>query len=322
MITSATPHAALATKIKALFGGSGVANWSFVENIPAGTGAGQSGSASYSIDVYKCAGSGTDANDAATDWYVAWRLPVTDGAVSSNFNVFEDYEGGTNKRFKRPVAGPAVQAPTGTGFWRSDTYAAAASVVGVQQETIFTLNTTGFSYWIKLTKNGIWVTCQVGSTLGTHIALLGDTMVASGVATDSCPLFAHGAGGGSGIEASREPGVTDGTKTKWNYGECAPWTLLAGSNAPNNNDLFQGNKVALSRICVLRTGGAGVINLIGAFRALLKPELILCFQTGGTVNIGDTIVINGVTYVVMWPGTGTFGAFIVTNAFVLVTPQT
>lgn len=55
-ITSATPWAALSAKIQALVGGSGVANWSYVKNIPAGTSAGQSGSASYSLDLFRCRG--------------------------------------------------------------------------------------------------------------------------------------------------------------------------------------------------------------------------------------------------------------------------
>lgn len=58
-ITSAAPWAALSTKLKALVGGTGVENWSFVENIPAGTGIGQSGSTGYSIDVFRCRGAST-----------------------------------------------------------------------------------------------------------------------------------------------------------------------------------------------------------------------------------------------------------------------
>lgn len=54
--TTDTPSADLSDKLKDLCGGSGVKNWSFVENVPAGTGDGQSGSNNYSVDVFKCAG--------------------------------------------------------------------------------------------------------------------------------------------------------------------------------------------------------------------------------------------------------------------------
>lgn len=57
-ITSVTPWADLSQKIKDLIAaaGSGAENWEFVENIPAGTNYGQSGSASYSVDVFRCNG--------------------------------------------------------------------------------------------------------------------------------------------------------------------------------------------------------------------------------------------------------------------------
>jgi len=56
-ITSATPWAALSQKVKDLIsGGSGVGNWAFVKNIPAGTSAGQSGSTLYSVDLFRCRG--------------------------------------------------------------------------------------------------------------------------------------------------------------------------------------------------------------------------------------------------------------------------
>ena len=49
--TTDTPSADLSDKLKDLCGSSGVKNWSFVENVPAGTGDGQSGSNNYSVDV-------------------------------------------------------------------------------------------------------------------------------------------------------------------------------------------------------------------------------------------------------------------------------
>jgi hypothetical protein len=316
VITSATPNAALATKIKALFGGAGVANWSFVENIPAGVGAGQSGSAAYTIDVYKCAGTGTDANAAATDFYVALRLPVADGAVSTTVYVFEDYEGGVNKRFRRPCASGSLTAPTGAGFWRNDTYATTAASAGAFGALTATLNTTGFEYWIKLTNNMLWVSTRVGAIDFSWITILGDSMVAAAFAADPCPLFLGDSADNINLGTSREPGVTDATVTKWFYSLCGAWTQLEGSNVANNVDLFQGSKVALARVLVRRTGGgAGTINLVGNFRALLKADLLVT-SIGGTFNVGDTIVVNGVTYVCMF--TGNF----IAGSFVYVTPNT
>jgi hypothetical protein len=61
-ITNAAPWVALSTALKNLItGGSGVANWSFVKNIPAGTlgTPGTSGSTTYSLDVFRCRGAAT-----------------------------------------------------------------------------------------------------------------------------------------------------------------------------------------------------------------------------------------------------------------------
>lgn len=70
--TTDTPSADLSDKLKDLCGSSGVKNWSFVENVPAGTGGGQSGSDNYSVDVFKCAGTGDDANSAGITFPTAW----------------------------------------------------------------------------------------------------------------------------------------------------------------------------------------------------------------------------------------------------------
>ena len=100
---------------------------------------------------------------------------------------------------------------------------------------------------------------------------------------------------------TREPGLTDATLTKW---LClfTTWTLVRGTNATNVNDFWQGNKVTASRVVIERAATlvAGTHNVIGNFRGMVKANFLI-FLSGGTVNIGDTIVINGTTYVVVGP---------------------
>ena len=300
-ITSATPHTALSTKIKALFGGSGVANWSFVENIPAGTGAGQSGSASYSIDVYKCAGSGTDANSSGTDFYVGLRIPVSDGAVASAFVACEDYSpiaSASNKgMFRRQTANASMNTvPTGAGFWRNDTYSNEAGLNSASMTTS-TLNTSGFSYWIKLTKNMlVWAT-KVGSTELTHLAMVLDTFVIS--TTDGCPLVACGSNVGH-CGFSRLPSVVSGNADQWraiaNFWTRGP--LLATSNAVNDGDIWQSGKMYDSRIMVKSTVATASYFQSGGMRGLM-PQDIIAFKPGGTVGLGDTTVIDGNTWTVI-----------------------
>src|SRR5262252_3450210 len=59
-IVSGTPVAAFSQKIKDLItAGPNLGNWSFVKNIPAGSGLGTTGSTTYSGDLFRCRGATT-----------------------------------------------------------------------------------------------------------------------------------------------------------------------------------------------------------------------------------------------------------------------
>lgn len=304
-IVSATPHSALSTKLKTLVGGAGVANWSSVESIPAGTGAGQSGSASYSVDIFKCSGTGMDANDAALDWYFGIAIPVTDGAVASNFGVCEDYEGGVDKRVRRQCPSAiSTLAPVGVGFWRTDTYGSWAGVTGGIAVSTDTLNMTGFSFWMKLDKNFLIVAIKVGSEENIWIgASLLDSLTS---VSDPLPLCAFNSVSGPGSSVafsfSRLPSVVDATISgKW-FARLDPWSSpiagFGGTNATNTNDLWQDNKIHVSRAKAGHRVTQGQGYLVGLNRGLFKTG-ILVMQAGGTVNIGDTMVIGADTWTVI-----------------------
>lgn len=299
-ITSATPFVDLSQKIKDLCGDSGVANWSFVENIPAGTGTGQSGSSSYSLDVFKCAGSGTDANDSGTDWYFVFPVPSpTSGVSVANVcGAAEDYEGSTNKRFRRQMVRATVAtAPTGSGYWFNDTLGSWNSLSSKLGMFSPTLNTTGFTYYVKLTNNGIFLAVRVGVTSTSGFVTLMDSLISPSVATDGCPLVGVD-NNGFNAGYTRLPGVTDATQNKWNAGVFG-WAAVLGSNsAATNVDFWQGGKVITSRLASGNRGGNGSMNLAGGLRGLLKAD-ILAFQQGGTVQLGDTVTIDGNTWTVI-----------------------
>lgn len=309
-ITDAGPWDELAQKLEDLCGDSGVANWSYVERIPAGGSLGQSGSGAFAVDVFKCAGSGTDANDSGTDWYFALEIPTTDGAVSSGFGVFEDYEGSTNKRFRRPAASATTTAPTGSGFWRTDTLASYSSVTGKLTTTLPTLNTTGFSYWVKLTRNAVHFATRVGSTSDQWGAHLMDSLVSA--YTDACPLIMlppNGAQGGF----TRLPGVTDATVNKWQTEQMIAWTTQEGSNATNENDFWQGGKGVASRIMCNHETQHTDMRLKGGMRGLIKSDF-LGIRTGGTVELGDTTTIDGNTWTVIAKNNfGSYGGHVITR---------
>lgn len=303
-ITDAAPWAMLSAKLQALVGGAGVANWSYVEQLPAGTGAGQSGAAAYNLDVFKCAGAGTDANAAATDWYFCLEIPVTDGAVVTSCMAFESYDPTAGeKKFKRPLAAPSTTTPTGAGYWRSDTYALYTNVTGMNRPSMafHALNTTGFSYWIKLTNNGVQIAVRVGTyecSIGVHLL---DSLT---TVTDAVPLASvvGGAiGGGSLAQGSvyhTLPSVVSAPGSTGWQNTLQPWISVVSdgilSNITSNQDLWLGAKILLARVLSTHAGGRLTSKpaTLGAVRGLMKTDF-MCFHDGGTVQLGDTLTFGG-----------------------------
>ena len=65
-------------------------------------------------------------------------------------------------------------------------------------------------------------------------------------------------------------------------------------------DLWQGGKSYVSRICCWHVYATTLttVSYAGGYRGLVKNDF-LCIASGGTVQLGDTITVAGVTYVVI-----------------------
>lgn len=282
-ITSATPHTALSTKIKNLCTGA----WSFVENIPAGTGAGQSGSAAYSVDVFKSDGA---SNSPGIDWYFGLAIPVSDGSVSSTFIAFEGYDA-VNKEHKRQCAvgsGTApVTAPTGAGYWFNDTYADYNGLTYARFNTP-TLNTTGFTYYIKMTNDLLWIATKVGTVEASYAVMTLDSI--TGV-SDPMPLYAYSTQAGMG-GFSRLPGVSVNSVSYMWQTALYSWNGAVQSavttNATNMGDIWQSQGLYVGRVRVQNRAVSAY--QIGGVRGLM-PSDMLAFSVGGTVGLGDTMTI-------------------------------
>lgn len=323
-ITDANPSNAFSEVFKTIVGGAGVANWSFVENIPAGTGAGQSGSASYSCDVFKCAGSGSDANDAGHDFYVGILRQGTTTSSGLRIITSEDYNDTTKKFYNWPHyragdnASPIGTDANGYATYSSPTYYSSAEakvseMVGVNYSHSFvcTINTTGFSYWIYITNNFVIFSTRVSTTdKAVYIGLM-DSLIDSETISEHCPLVIVGNGENCGVSTtaaafSNYPGVlnlTAGVYTYFGRGYLLPWTnnssTLAGvSNATGAGDKWQVGKIHVTRGVMVNHCASGSYAVCGFTRGLLKKE-VLFFPTGGTVVLGDTLAIGGETWTVV-----------------------
>lgn len=244
----------------------------------------------------------TSPNDSGIDWYFVIEIPATDGAVNSSFNCAEDYD--LNKSFNRMPPAPTSTAPVSSGGWRSDTFAAYASYTGNNRSSTVhqTLNTSGFNYWIKLTKNAVTISTRVGSSEMMNGAMLLDSFITIG--TD-LPLVNVSGSTATGNSMSRVMGVssTISPGTGWEC-ETYPWTTPTrqgiGTNAAASQDLWMGQKIHVARIFVGHSAGNTTANasLYGYAKGLWKTDF-LCFTRGGTVQLGDTMTISGNTWTVI-----------------------
>jgi len=311
--TTDTPSAALSDKLKDLCGGSGVKNWSFVENVPAGTDGGQSGSNNYSVDVFKCAGAGDDANSAGIDFYVAIHRQVASPHTTFLMRAFELYSPTGSASNKGMCAAPTgayvnpVVVPDPTTFrfdytsgdpnWR--TFEARRNTAYGSYWSA-TLANNGFTAGWKLTHDFLLFHTYVGTAATFFFAGLLDSSVKG--TSDAMPLAAVGGygtdnkGGMSGPYAgnaafSRLPGVTSARLTAsgqtgannnvWcGYVRALTLPLLFGKNTADSNDFWLNNALPASRIVAMHKAAFTTSSVdtwpsqIGWLRGLLPADLL------------------------------------------------
>ncbi len=326
-ITSDTPAAALSDKLKTLVASTD--NWSFVEKVPDGTGAGESGKAGYPVDVFKCAGTGAGANSAGIDFYVAVYRNETNYLNVAAFEGYSPIASASNKgmcarpvgKYDNPATVPdatdyTYDSADGTPNWRTfiDRYAYDSSTSPSYGMRWYPpLVTTGFSYALKLTKDVLIIALQVGATIYSAYFGLFDSLLAS----DPMPLCCVALSGSnaSGYMAtaaanryggfSRLPGVTSsrldasGIKSSnnnavWNA-VTRPWLdrdLIAGGNTTGANDLWLGNVNLASRIAILQRNNPAADtwpSSIGCIRGLLKADVLALYLPNP--NVWDTTTV-------------------------------
>lgn len=327
---AADPVGALWDKVEALMGLDATGgreptrNWSVVETIPTGTGAGQFGSASFYGKVYKCAGSGTDANDSGTDVFMVTRennTPLTSGFEAAVCESYDPTAG--QKKVKRQVGRYNVTSivPDATTFTYNDTYitpqlaqstGSAKTTGGGSWTSTSMFNTTGFSYWIKLNHNFLMVATRVSvtnynvgmgvtdSTMGpTAAAAYGPGLIIWGGTTSTTTIQGQRTSSADVLFA-RLPAVTVPTTGSNNdvwTGTLQFWTRGPIGNT-NATDKFLDGEYPASRIAIQHTGGSAAAD--GKMFGLLKPEILATSSSiVSGLYLGDTFDIDGNTWVVV-----------------------
>jgi hypothetical protein len=275
------------------------------------------GTANWDLDVFKCAGTGNDANDAGVDFYVFIRRDKTIAAttleISMGFGWDTTYHKASN--FLGVTHGNYTNyaGTTAAGWSASSSHAPVPDYLyfpnisaNIWHFPSSTLNKTGFTYQIKMTKNLIMIGHRVGTL--DHFMYVGlfDSLVSSG--TDAYPLCMITSNVNSNHTYLKAPSILySAASAAYNFGLFPlSWTragqaqmgTFVVSNATNYSDKLLNGGVPASRVYLAHSVDKTIWYTHGCTRGLLKSD-VLCFPSGGTVNLGDTMTIGGVVYTVM-----------------------
>jgi hypothetical protein len=256
-------------------------------------------------------------SDASRDWFFVIEIPAVDGAVNSSIGAFERYDPAAGmKVFSSPCPTSGVGNPGGTGYWKITGWYSYTDVAYLNRTNLAfqALNTSGFNYWIKMTRNALVFATRVGANELMTGAQLVDTFVAN--VTDAVPLVTCkmlGTAGQTNTFASL-PGVAtvSGSSTLSWTAVVQGWTQALRQantyNLANAYDLWQDSKIHVGRLFVWHGDGTTATDAAsyGFARGLYKTDFLAVSNAGGTVNLGDTITIDGNTWTVI--GYGYFGS--------------
>jgi hypothetical protein len=280
--------------------------------------------AAQAVAVYKCAGTGDDANDCGEDFYVLITMDKSATATALTVALVREWDE-TYKKVRYCMdyrsGASANPPPVDADGWATFTQTPGWYYQATGSLLIWsvTLNKTGFLYQIKMTKNFMVLSFRVGTTDTLFYLGLMDSLVVG--VTDTYPMCVSasntaGAGAvyGAFVNLTTALGAI-GTGVNGAFGaEQQPWTMppyssWAISNATNAQDKWANNDIWVARVVMKHMVANANAYLWGMFRGLLKSD-ILCFCAGGTANVGDTMSVGGTTYTVI----GKFG-----TAYVAIT---
>jgi hypothetical protein len=284
----------------------------------------KSNSDSFSVDIFKCAGTGDDANDAGVDWYLAILKYGEFPASSWNaclITIAEEYNSTTKRlaKFINLRAGSSSSTfcsadANGYGYSSDVTYHLNAANAVVMADlrsggtwSVMTLNSTGFRYWITMTNNFIMVSTRVGTSQYHGYYGLMDSIVDASL-NDTLPLVMicnNSTNVGVNGAFIKVPGVTsvagrafsfDARPHAWN--SVCTSSLTGTAVVEGNYDIWKDQKIDVSRVMVWQNVTSSQFVNWGCIRGLLKSG-IMCITTGGSVSLGDTITIGEDTWTVV-----------------------
>lgn len=268
------------------------AAWAFVEERVSGI---------YTCRIWRNKGT---VNALGQDWYLIIRRTTTSlGTSQILLNAAETYDGAGN--VSRSCPGSATLTPDAT-YNAVAAAPVALSALSASVTPISTLTST-FTYWLIVTNNTI-VLRNTAAAFGFYVGLYSSFWLTDWPTKDFPlvdTLIAVSSAAGS---VTRLPGTTVATSSAGAVDlsqTAAAWDPALGTIGGTVPDL--GNAVPRGSRLAVSGASTGVVVKRGLYYDLLY------FQVATGVAAGDTIVVNGQTYVCMVV-TGTVGYFANTAA--------
>lgn len=263
----------------------------------------------FAVELQRAATPDTEFTELSAngeDWFFVLEIPVADGAVNTNYSVHRIFYGGVNL-FSGNINEYGNYLPD-TIFWTmSLRLSSAAGVYRPNRPSLVIqpLNVTGFDYWIKMTNSSLVISTRVAAAEATIGAICLESFLVG--VDDKWPIIIISANYSNANNFMTLPGVVSPASNSdmWRaYNE--QWSRAGSLGVTSNSvgyvDLWQEGKIHVSRIFCShnpgRTGGASGSAVLGFARGLW-PDDYRAFASGGTVQLGDTMTIDGNTWTVI-----------------------
>lgn len=265
-------------------------SWSFIEGTTVGT---------EFHRVWKCTGSGANANDFGQDFYVSFGRGSSGTQSSMTMRAFEAYNLTLHQPI-RPCAGKNTTVATAINAnysYGDETNGVLFTNLDVASMSVNAGNGANVTWYCIVTKNGVWVKAFVSSVDCAYAGLFDSKL--DGVSphrAEPFPLMVVGHSvaaqqpGTQSVGVSRHPGRVGSGVSNFAH-HLTEFSPVYGTQS--GVDLHQGESSA-PRIAVIGNIDPGVHDIYGGLRGLMKDARVTGMGTTGAVS--DTIVIDGETY--------------------------
>lgn len=266
--------------------------WELVEDYTTGT---------VKWTVLRCKAS---SNLLGQPFYVLLNRSTNAGTTTVYVGLAEGYDTATHSYIRPAMQNASAATPSVNQAYNSttETYAVStAQTPGTLWTHALTGNATSYEYWLVPNNNGLTLIFRHStSTISMVHVEVAESLVDNPAVNDPMPLCIW-AGTTSGLNGAvtRAPLATAAQTYLWTLVGSTDWTPRIGTilgTGTNAGNLFQGNKPVGTRVRSRTYHESNNTNSSTAGWARLLYRRVLGFNYAAGVVTGDTITVNGATW--------------------------